>query len=41
MEKDNIEIINLVPKFLKYYSIAKKANKSERYLLGTSLIQYL
>lgn len=33
MEKDNIEIINLVPKFLKYYSIAKKANKSERYLL--------
>lgn len=33
MKKDDIEIINLVPNFLKYYNIAKTSKKDERYAL--------
>ena len=33
MEKDDMEVINIVPTFLKYYSLARLAEKSERYSL--------
>lgn len=33
MEKDDIEIINLVPNFLKYYTIAKKTNNCDHFPL--------
>ena len=33
MKKDDIEIINLIPNFLKYYNIAKTSKENERYAL--------